>query len=182
MDGNGAQITKLIHATNFAAIKHSSQKRKDPQSTPYINHPIGVAQILVVEGGVHDVDTLQAALLHDTVEDTDTSLDEIHTEFGSHVMSIVAEVTDDKNLLKAARKEMQVSHAPGLSTEAKLVKLADKLYNLRDLLRATPIGWSEQRVTEYFQWAGRVVDGLRGVNKQLEKRLDEVLKQGISQK
>ncbi|XP_037092505.1 guanosine-3',5'-bis(diphosphate) 3'-pyrophosphohydrolase MESH1-like [Pollicipes pollicipes] len=167
----------LLRATNFAAVKHKDQRRKDPEGTPYINHPIGVAYILMDEGDVTDIEVLQAAILHDTVEDTDTTLDEIQDVFGEKVRSIVAEVTDDKTLPKAERKRQQVLHAPTRSHQAKLVKLADKLYNLRDLTRATPAGWDQPRVEEYFQWAAQVVDGVRGTNKALEAKLDEVFRQ-----
>ena len=123
---------------------------------------------------------LQAAVLHDTVEDTDTTLDEVEENFGAHVRSVVAEVTDDKSLPKQERKRLQVVNAPHKSREAKLVKLADKLYNLRDLSISTPSGWSEGRVQEYFVWASQVVKGLSGTCKVLEDKLADVLaKKGI---
>lgn len=166
----------LIETVNFAATKHRRQRRKDEDATPYINHPIGVARILTHEANIYDIATLQAAILHDTVEDTDTTFEEIERHFGSKVRSIVEEVTDDKSLPKQVRKQLQIEHAPGCSREAKLVKLADKLYNLRDLQRCTPVGWSRNRVQEYFEWAEKVVRGLRGTNKPMEDALDEVLK------
>ncbi|XP_014677320.1 PREDICTED: guanosine-3',5'-bis(diphosphate) 3'-pyrophosphohydrolase MESH1-like, partial [Priapulus caudatus] len=134
---------------------------------------LGVAYILTNEGNVTDTDVIQAALLHDTVEDTDTSLAEIESVFGARVCAIVAEVTDDKSLPKAERKRQQVAHAAHASRGAKLVKLADKLYNVRDLARATPAGWDAARVAEYVAWAERVVRGLRGVNALMERALDE---------
>ncbi|GIY53915.1 guanosine-3',5'-bis(diphosphate) 3'-pyrophosphohydrolase MESH1, partial [Caerostris extrusa] len=112
-----------------------------------------------------------AALLHDTVEDTDTTFEEIEKVFSPTVRSIVEEVTDDKTLPSATRKQLQIEHASKISQEAKLVKLADKLYNLRDLLRSTPKGWNEERVQNYFVWASKVVSQLRGTNKALEKEL-----------
>ncbi|KAL1140172.1 hypothetical protein AAG570_000104 [Ranatra chinensis] len=184
-------LQDLIRCINFAAIKHKDQRRKDPESTPYINHPIGVAHILLEEGGVSDLEVLEAALLHDTVEDTDTSFEEIEAMFGPRVCAIVREVTDDKTLPKATRKllqaqknkvltlisgKFQIETAPKSSKEAKLVKMADKLYNLRDLRRCTPEGWTQPRVDEYFEWASKVIDGLRGTNKILEEKLDLVLK------
>jgi len=164
----------ILKAAEFAAIKHKKQKRKDPDGTPYINHPIGVAAILT-QGGVDDTEVLQAALLHDTVEDTDTSLEEVGREFGERVRRIVDEVSDNKNLSKEERKRLQIVHTPHISTEAKLVKMADKLYNLRDLQRATPKGWSSQRKHEYFIWSAKVLKGCRGVNEYMEKHLDKVL-------
>lgn len=131
-------LASVMKAADFAARKHRDQRRKDPQKTPYINHPIGVANILINEGDIDDPVVLQAALLHDTVEDTDTTLDEIEEHFGTKVRGIVDEVSDDKDLSKQERKRLQVVHAPHKSREAKLVKLADKLYNLRDLHRVVP--------------------------------------------
>ncbi|XP_044758060.1 guanosine-3',5'-bis(diphosphate) 3'-pyrophosphohydrolase MESH1 [Coccinella septempunctata] len=167
-------ISDLIECVNFACIKHKDQRRKDIQRTPYINHPIGVAFILTNEAKVTDLATIKAAILHDTVEDTDTTLEEIENVFGKEVGSIVAEVTDDKSLPKEMRKQLQIEHAPGSSLAAKLVKLADKLYNLRDLERSIPTFWSQQRVQEYFEWSKKVVDGLRGVNCTLENELDKI--------
>ncbi|XP_066270772.1 guanosine-3',5'-bis(diphosphate) 3'-pyrophosphohydrolase MESH1-like [Branchiostoma lanceolatum] len=176
VDAGNLVTEHLIECMNFAAVKHKNQRRKDPDKTPYINHPIGVAYILMKEGGVTDVQVLQGALLHDTVEDTETTFEEIEELFGSEVRGIVAEVTDDKTLPKMERKRLQVVNAPKKSHKAKLVKLADKLYNLRDLERATPEGWTAERVTEYFRWAAQVVEGLRGTNQVLENKLDELFK------
>ncbi|NP_001405841.1 guanosine-3',5'-bis(diphosphate) 3'-pyrophosphohydrolase MESH1 isoform 2 [Mus musculus] len=134
----GSEAAQLLEAADFAAHKHRQQRRKDPEGTPYINHPIGVARILTHEAGITDIVVLQAALLHDTVEDTDTTLDEVELHFGAQVRRLVEEVTDDKTLPKLERKRQQVEQAPHSSPGAKLVKLADKLYNLRDLNRCTP--------------------------------------------
>ncbi|KAM4630083.1 guanosine-3',5'-bis(diphosphate) 3'-pyrophosphohydrolase MESH1 [Polymixia lowei] len=172
-----SDATILLETVNFAAEKHRNQRRKDPEGTPYINHPIGVARILSHEGGVTDIEVLQAALLHDTVEDTDTSIAELEITFGATVARIVQEVTDDKTLPKQERKRLQVEHAPHRSHQAKLVKLADKLYNLRDLNRCTPTGWTAERVQEYFVWASQVVKGLKGTNPALEEKLEELFKQ-----
>ncbi|XP_040270059.1 guanosine-3',5'-bis(diphosphate) 3'-pyrophosphohydrolase MESH1 [Bufo bufo] len=176
-----SEVAGILEAAHFAAIKHKAQKRKDLEETPYINHPIGVARILSHEAGISDITVLQAALLHDTVEDTDTTLLEIEQTFGPEVRRIVEEVTDDKTLPRMARKRLQIEHAPHCSQQSKLVKLADKLYNLRDLNRSTPKGWSEKRVQEYFQWAFQVVNGLRGTNVVMEKHLDQLFKErGVS--
>ncbi|KAL8591850.1 Guanosine-3',5'-bis(diphosphate) 3'-pyrophosphohydrolase MESH1 [Nucella lapillus] len=174
-------VSEVIRCTHFSAVKHKDQRRKDPEQTPYINHPIGVANILTEEAGITDIQVIQAALLHDTVEDTDTSFDELVKEFGQQVADVVMEVTDDKNLPSQVRKRLQIEHAPHISHKAKLVKLADKLYNLRDLSRTTPRGWSQKRCLEYFEWAYKVVAGLRGTNAKLEELLDvEFKKKGVS--
>ncbi|GAB0093537.1 Guanosine-3',5'-bis(diphosphate) 3'-pyrophosphohydrolase MESH1 [Sergentomyia squamirostris] len=161
---------------NFAAVKHKDQRRKDQEQTPYINHPIGVAYILTAEAGISDLPVLLASILHDTVEDTDTTFDEIEQHFGSHIRKLVEEVTDDKTLPKDVRKAKQIENASKSSHEAKLVKLADKLYNLRDLQRCLPKGWTEKRRKEYFIWAKAVVDNLRGTNAILESSLDKVFR------
>lgn len=136
-------IHSIIKCVNFAAIKHKNQKRKDHDETPYINHPIGVAYILVDEAKIYDEEVILSALLHDTVEDTNTTFDEIEEYFGKNVRNIVEEVTDDKTLDKKERKRLQIVNASKSSYKAKLVKLADKLYNLRDLEKDLPIEWTE---------------------------------------
>lgn len=136
-------ISKFVECVDFATVKHKSQRRLDPEKTPYINHPIGVAKILTAEGNVTDMNVLMAAILHDTVEDTETTFEEIEELFGPKIKGIVAEVTDDKTLPKAERKRLQIVHAKDSSHDAKLVKLADKLYNLRDLERCTPERWTD---------------------------------------
>lgn len=162
----------LIDAIAFAAHKHRNQRRKDADASPYINHPIALARVLAVEAGVRDAATLLAAVLHDTVEDTATTTDELRERFGPVVAGVVAEVTDDKSLPKARRKQLQIEHAPQLSRRAKLVKLADKICNLRDVADAPPADWPLARRREYFDWARAVVDGLRGTHQQLERLFD----------
>ena len=166
------ELALLLKALAFAAHKHRDQRRKDPEASPYINHPIALADVLVNEGGVSDVEVLCAALLHDTVEDTATTPAELEEIFGSRVAGIVAEVTDDKDLPKAERKRLQVERAGELSPEAKLVKLADKICNLRDVAERAPPSWDLARRREYFDWAKRVVDGLRGTHPRLEAAFD----------
>jgi len=166
------ELALLLKALAFSAHKHRDQRRKDAEASPYINHPIALADVLVNEGGVTDTETLCAALLHDTVEDTATTHEELVDAFGSRIARIVAEVTDDKDLPKAERKGLQVEHAPHISREAKLVKLADKLCNLRDVADRPPAKWDLARRREYFDWAKQVVDGLRGVHPRLEAAFD----------
>jgi GTP diphosphokinase / guanosine-3',5'-bis(diphosphate) 3'-diphosphatase len=166
------ELALLLKALAFAAHKHRDQRRKDAEASPYINHPIELADVLVNEGGITEVEVLCAALLHDTVEDTDTTPEELTDAFGSRIARIVAEVTDDKRLPKDVRKRLQIEHAPSLSHEAKLVKLADKLCNLRDVAERPPAKWDLARRREYYDWAKRVVDGMRGTHARLEAAFD----------
>jgi guanosine-3',5'-bis(diphosphate) 3'-pyrophosphohydrolase len=168
-----ADVSVILKALEFAALKHRDQRRKDAQASPYINHPIALANVLVHEGGVTDPVVIAAALLHDTVEDTETSWQELREAFGEKVAGIVGEVTDDKSLLKAERKRLQVEHAAHISREAKLVKLADKICNVRDVAFHPPAKWDLARRREYFDWAKAVVDRMRGTHAGLELKFDE---------
>jgi guanosine-3',5'-bis(diphosphate) 3'-pyrophosphohydrolase len=165
----------LLRAASFAADKHRSQRRKDADASPYINHPLLVARLLAEEGGVTDPEVLCAALLHDTIEDTATTADELREVFGERITSIVLEVTDDKTLPKAERKRLQVEHAVSLSHEAKLIKLADKIANVRDITHSPPADWSASRKAEYIAWATSVVNALRGINAGLEATFQRLL-------
>jgi guanosine-3',5'-bis(diphosphate) 3'-pyrophosphohydrolase len=166
--------TLLLKAEAFAADKHRDQRRKDAAASPYINHPIALANVLRSEGGVTDEVVLCAALLHDTIEDTETTSEELRETFGDEIAHVVLEVTDDKSLDKAERKRLQVEHAASLSDRAKLVKLADKICNLRDIIASPPSDWSTTRKLEYFDWAKSVVEGIRGVHAGLEAVFDSV--------
>ena len=169
--------SKFLQALSFAAYKHRNQRRKD-NKTPYINHPIAVANILLNEAGITSEAVLIAALLHDTVEDTDTTLKEIEQRFGHPIRGIVDEVTDDKSLPQAVRKQQQVDHAAGLSESAKLVKFADKTANLRDITAAPPEGWSAARIDDYLEWGKAVINEIRGTHPQLEALFDQAYEQG----
>ena len=169
---DAADLPLVLQALAFAADKHRDQRRKDAAASPYINHPIALANVLVREGEVSDPAVLAAALLHDTVEDTQTTPAELKAAFGPAVAAIVEEVTDDKSLPKAERKRLQIEHAATMSREAKLVKLADKICNLRDMADHPPAKWDLVRRREYFEWAKAVIDGLRGVHPRLEALFD----------
>ena len=168
------ELKLLLKALAFAASKHKDQRRKDVQASPYINHPISLANILCNEAHITDINVVCAALLHDTIEDTDTSEEELEQEFGSDIRDIVLAVSDDKTLEKSERKQRQIDHAKQLSHEAKLVKLADKISNLRDISESPPAEWSLERRQEYFDWAKSVIDQIRGTNEPLESIFDEI--------
>jgi len=166
-----SELNLLIKAMSFAAHKHKDQRRKDKEASPYINHPIGLAEVLVNVGKVSDINTICAALLHDTVEDTETTPEELTETFGVQISKIVMEVTDDKSLGKQERKQAQIDHAMHLSREAKAVKLADKICNLGDV-SSSPPDWPLERRQQYFDWAKKVIDGLRGEWSDLEAEFD----------
>ncbi len=169
---------RLLQALHYSAQQHRHQRRKDHHASPYINHPIEVATVLATVGGVSDLTTLVAAILHDTIEDTDTTPEELEARFGPEVRGLVEEMTDDKRLPKAERKRLQIEHAQVASHRAKLVKLGDKICNVRDVTHAPPAGWSVERRREYLDWTERVVAGCRGANAGLEQRFDAVLAEG----
>ena len=168
-----SDIVLVLRAASFAAHKHRAQRRKDVDASPYINHPLALASVLTSEGQITNAATLCAALLHDTVEDTETTFEELESEFGAEIASIVREVTDDKTLDKPERKKQQIEHAAHASPKAKLVKLADKICNVRDVASSPPAHWPLQRRQDYFDWAGKVIDQLRGVHPGLEAKFDE---------
>lgn len=168
-------LVRLFEAVEFAAQKHQFQTRKNPGKTPYIIHPIGVAHHLLTTGHVREADILIAALLHDTVEDTDTSFVEIRALFGEKVEGYVRELTDDKSLAKEERKALQIVHAPEKSAGAAQIKLADKWYNLHDMNNCAPEGWDQKRVDAYFAWAQQVVESLPWVNATLKKAVDDII-------
>lgn len=168
----------ILRAMRFSAEKHRDQRRKDSNSSPYINHPIQVAETLWTVGEVRDITLLVAAILHDTIEDTSTTPDEIQTEFGEDILALVLEVTDDKSLPKQVRKQLQVETAAHKTFNARLLKLADKVCNVYDILTSPPADWSLERQQEYLLWTEKVVAGLRGINSKLENRYDELLVSG----
>ncbi|HEX2974835.1 MAG TPA: HD domain-containing protein [Bacteroidales bacterium] len=175
----------ILRALEFAARRHRKQFRKGEDKSPYINHPIQVASLLANEGGVSDPVLLAGAILHDVIEDTVDSeeeknelINEISELFGDEILSLTLEVTDDKNLRKVERKRIQIEDAPTKSDNAKKLKIADKILNVRDITSDPPVGWHIDRILEYFSWAEKVVDGMRGIHPRLEKLFDEAVAEG----
>lgn len=169
------QVLTILRAADFAARRHKTQRRKGIGREPYINHPLEVALLVATLGGISDPEVLAAAILHDTIEDTDTLPDEIKAEFGVRTSSIVEELTDDKTTTKAERKLKQIEHAPHLSPEAKVIKLADKISNIEGIITSPPDGWSNERRREYVAWGVSVVAGLKGVNAELESAFERLV-------
>lgn len=169
-------LKELIDAVYFATQKHKDQRRKDKAKTPYINHPIHVASLLT-EAGVTNPVTIVSALLHDTIEDTKTSFEEIEVRFGPEVASVVKEVTDDKSLPKVERKQLQIEHAKVASVSAKLVKIADKYSNLHDILENPPSFWSKEECDGYIIWCYVVCQHLKGLNAIMDQKIEELFRQ-----
>jgi guanosine-3',5'-bis(diphosphate) 3'-pyrophosphohydrolase len=155
-----SDLAQLLEALQFAAHKHRAQRRKDADASPYINHPLEVATILATTGAINDLATLLAAVLHDTIEDTETTPEELEKRFGPEVRSLVLEVTDDKRLPKEERK------------------LGDKIANVHDVTATPPADWSRERRRDYLDWTEQVVRGCRGSSPALERRYDEALRSG----
>ncbi|MEI8189290.1 MAG: HD domain-containing protein [candidate division NC10 bacterium] len=172
-------VMDLVRALDFAARKHRDQRRKGAASEPYINHPAEVARLVAEATAGRDLVVVLAALLHDTIEDTKTTAEELAHEFGPEVAALVAEVTDDKRLPKIERKRLQVENAPHKSPRAKRIKIADKTSNLRAILTSPPVDWDSARKRDYFEWAAKVVAGCHGVNRALEAQFDEAYRAGL---
>jgi guanosine-3',5'-bis(diphosphate) 3'-pyrophosphohydrolase len=169
------ETRRVFGALRFAADRHRDQRRKDADASPYINHPIALAEALISIGGTTEAVVLCAALLHDVIEDTNTTREELLDRFGREVTDVVLDVTDDKGLPKDVRKRLQIANAPNLSRRAKLVKLADLLCNLNDLALSPPADWPPERRSGYADWAEAVLAGLRGANAGLETAVDRAL-------
>ncbi|KAI6208280.1 HD domain protein [Aphelenchoides besseyi] len=170
-------LALVLKAADFAARRHRLQKRKDVKQTPYINHPIGMS---CTHSYRHWRRTRSPALLHDTVEDTKTTEEEIEREFGAEVRSIVTELTEDKTLPREQRKKIAVEKADQLSSKARVIQLADKLYNLRDLERATLFGW--RHVREYVDWSRELVQKIRNTNEAIEAELDDTINRFLAKR
>ncbi len=168
-------LSLLCEATKFASEKHRLQIRKNSRNTPYYSHPSHVALILQ-HVGVNDLNVVIAGLLHDTIEDTNTTFEELASVFGKDIADIVVECTDDKKLDPVERKKLQIIHANTVSTNAKLVKLADKYSNLSDLLISPPSDWSKNRINGYWQWSFAVVSKLKLVNEKFDELFEKLFK------
>jgi GTP diphosphokinase / guanosine-3',5'-bis(diphosphate) 3'-diphosphatase len=168
-----SDVLLIARAWNFSAERHAKQRRKGEAQEPYVNHLAEVAELVAIATEGHDANLVAAAVLHDTVEDTATLLGELASIFNTDIAGLVAEVTDDKRLDKAERKRLQVEHASAKTARAKILKLADKISNLRSLAKSPPADWSLERKSEYLSWSRDVVQGLRGASAWLEARFDE---------
>ena len=144
---------RVLKAADAAARWHVHQRRKGPAAEPYINHLVEVALLVADATGGKDTNLVIAALLHDAIEDCEVPRDLIAKTFGQDVASLVEEVTDDKSLPKAVRKDEQVKTAATKSPRAKILKLADKVSNLHAIAASAPSNWSVKRTLEYVRWS-----------------------------
>ena len=174
-------LIRLARAYEFAARYHTEQRRKGVKAEPYINHLAEVALLVSESTDGADANLVLAAVLHDTIEDTKATYDDLVSAFGQDVAELVKEVTDDKTIPKAQRKRLQVEHAPHLSPRARMIKIADKTSNLRSVLHSPPVDWSPERRRRYFAWAKTVVAGARGVNRAIEAAFDAEYERGIAE-
>lgn len=172
-------VVDLMRALDFAARKHRDQRRKGGAAEPYINHLTEVARLVAEATEGKDTPVVVAALLHDTIEDTKTTREELERQFGPDVAALVSEITDDKELPKAERKRLQIANAPHKSERAKMIKIADKTSNLRSIVASPPVDWDARRQREYLEWAAKVVEGCRGVNRNLEAQFDAAHRAGL---
>ena len=170
-----SSIQRVLSAAFFAAEKHAAQRRKGAAAEPYVNHLIEVAELVSAADPEPDTDLVIAALLHDTIEDAGVTEEELRERFGADVAHLVVEVTDDKSLPKKERKRLQIVNAPKKSARAQVIKIADKISNLRAILSSPPVDWTEGRKAEYFDWARQVVEGLSAPNPALKAEFDSLM-------
>ena len=170
-------LVQVAKAADFAARRHVAQRRKGESAEPYVNHLTEVAALLAEATAGGDPILVMGGLLHDTLEDTDTTYEDLQTAFGEDVAALVAEVTDDKSLPKEERKRLQIEKTPYKSRRAKLLKIADKTSNLRALVDSPPRGWTAERLRDYVEWAEAVVRSCRGLNAHLEAEFDAAYRQ-----
>ena len=170
------ELVLLVEAADFAARKHVAQRRKSEAAEPYVNHLAEVAAMLAEATDGEDPVLVMGGLLHDTIEDTATTYQELAERFGEKVASLVQEVSDDKSLPKAERKRLQIEETPSKSRRARLLKIADKTSNVRALIQSPPKDWSIERLRDYALWAEAVVKSCRGLNPKLEEGFDEALR------
>jgi len=175
---NDVDFELFLKALSFATKQHSGQVRKGGLGIPYINHPVEVTRVLYELGDVRDMDLLCAALLHDVVEDTETTKEDLEREFGKEIAGIVEEVSDPHELDTLAARKRQIIIAPKLSYSAKLLRLVDKICNVKDIGESPPL-WQNGRRLEYIAWATQVVEALKPVNTTLENLFEKVKREAL---
>jgi hypothetical protein len=172
-----ADMERILDSLTFAAKCHQHQTRKNAKKTPYITHPLTVAEKILTLGKVYDADVIIAALLLDTIDDTHATFQDVRNRFGDKVEGYVRELTQDKSLSTVKRKKLQIIQASSKSKGAATIKLSEKLYNLNNLLQDPPSDWTRERIDQYFQWAQSVVDNLPEANKPLKDEVHRVIQE-----
>jgi guanosine-3',5'-bis(diphosphate) 3'-pyrophosphohydrolase len=171
-----AGLRLVSEAADLAARRHNGMARKGRGNEPYINHLAEVANLLAAATDGADAELVAAGWLHDTVEDTDTTREELAQKFGERVAALVVEVTDDMSLPKDQRRQKQIVDAPKKSPGAKLIKIADKISNIRARILPEPTQDARADLIDYVAWAEKVVAGCRGINAPLDRTFDETVK------
>ncbi|MCA1412304.1 HD domain-containing protein [Bradyrhizobium sp. NBAIM20] len=169
-------IRLVSEAAELAAQRHNGMARKGRGNEPYINHLAEVANLLATATNGADAELVAAGWLHDTIEDTDTTREELAQRFSDRVASLVAECTDDMSLPKAKRRQKQIEDAPHKSPGAKLIKIADKISNTGARIQTDPNAGEREDLADYIAWATQVVAGCRGGNAWLDEKFDDAVK------
>jgi guanosine-3',5'-bis(diphosphate) 3'-pyrophosphohydrolase len=165
----------VSEAAELAARRHNGMARKGRGNEPYINHLAEVANLLATATSGSDAELVAAGWLHDTIEDTETTREELARNFSERVASLVVECTDDMNLPKAERRRLQIAHAPHKSSGAKLIKIADKISNIGARIHPDPSADERDDLADYTNWAEQVVAGCRGGNAWLDQTFDQTV-------
>lgn len=169
-------IRLISEAAELAARRHSGMARKGRAQEPYINHLAEVANLLATATDGADAELVAAGWLHDTIEDTDTTCEELAQTFSERVASLVVECTDDMSLPKPERRQKQIEDAPHKSSGAKLIKIADKISNTAARIHTDPTAEERDDLADYIGWATQVVAGCRGGNAWLDEKFDDAVK------
>ncbi len=165
----------VFDALIFGAEKHKAQVRSNLKKTPYIIHPIEVADFVMRIGKVYDKNVLSAALLHDVMDETGTTYEEIENRYGKIVSQYVQEMTVKKELTLKEQKKYQIIQAFHQTPSVAVIKLSDKLSNLKTLAQTPPASWSRDRIDQYFQWAQSVIENLPEANSFLKQAVKDVI-------
>jgi len=160
---------RYAEAVLFTVRKHATQTRRD--GSPYVAHPLRVAESLRSIGGIEDMNVILAGLMHDLIEDTECEWATIAKRFGEPVADLVAILSGDMRLPKVQRREEVVDRIRAAPTEAKAVRLADRLDNLADMK-----GFSESRRKEYIRDSWKILEACAGANPGLEKALEATIR------
>src|SRR5215813_8215107 len=171
-----APLRMVSEAAELAARRHNGMARKGRGNEPYINHLAEVANLLAAATDGADAELVAAGWLHDTIEDTEITREELAQTFSERVAALVVECTDDMSLPKAERRRLQVIDAPKKSAGAKLIKIADKISNIGARIHPDPSAEERDDLIDYTNWAEQVVAGCRGGNVWLDRKFDETVK------